>query len=932
MPRDGRTKRARLEKARKEQLQQESIIPAINQLNNQLLSNEQLAEIMKSEDVLNKVPNSVLMNQLEKRIDDELVKNFITEVQRTLLTYPNTVLGNVVRPWLPRNLLDVDYLVKHEPVLAMVMIVLRGQLFRQGIQIKRRFWGKCDNKSCAFEYEEKPTSLYGLSEKQFAKVGEPCDVCDKGTLWPPDKDQKTILKDFVRKVNHNKESLRKVAEQCENDLNIFDNMYLAIFKKYDYDEKDELVSVVREIVRLDPIVMLVSADERGVIGNRALTCLFHRNFIIQKYKQDQDNYQYTMIQDKMAKAGSDQVNTENPVTTLKCPICGETRLYPVWYVATRDGSLATLEQAFIENEIIYRNRYFPGTYYGYSPVLVAWTYATSLVDMTKYIYDYFRNQQIPRGMLAVPGSPESVKMAKNEAVNQLHQNKHSIPWFNIPMNSDGKATAMPTFIPFVNTLDELQYTAVRDEFRLRATALYGVSPFMQNDTTQGSGLNKEDLQLTVTNERIETNQGTWNTKEDATGVFEEITIQIGVTDWILELPPPMEQDQMAPLERKEKKMDLALKMKQLNYAADLPEDGLTDENDFLFTKMEQQQNPFDPNQSNLNSNYQQLFSANSFNQKPANQNNNNFQQQQDSVDNKRTENRNKPGETDYQDTRNVKKTINLFNEELLKIDPVDKLANELYEQLTKYYNQLILIYFASKFANRDPASVHQMELTDSIIQMLKTAEQEVQNFGQNFAHAAFNLGKLLVNFNDESSNFHDQMPNITITGLLSIGAKDDTAALRAYEQANGYREAFSNFNLDISNQFRELVRQSLTTDKKTIDQLVVSMQNIVPAEANKLYRIARTEVTRFSNEGRVLQYKEAEQEHETQFKYIWFVNHDDRLSKICRTIEERVPVNGVSLDELKDIVIQVQHEMMSTTWQASWLAHPNCRSRPIRKV
>jgi hypothetical protein len=110
------------------------------------------------------------------------------------------------------------------------------------------------------------------------------------------------------------------------------------------------------------------------------------------------------------------------------------------------------------------------------------------------------------------------------------------------------------------------------------------------------------------------------------------------------------------------------------------------------------------------------------------------------------------------------------------------------------------------------------------------------------------------------------------------------------------------------------------------------MQNIIPAEANKLYRIARTEVTRFSNEGRFLQYKEAEQEHETQFKYIWFVNHDDRLSKICRTIEERVPVNGVSLDELQNIVIQVQHEMMPPTWQASLLAHPNCRSRPLRKV
>ena len=185
----------------------------------------------------------------------------------------------------------------------------------------------------------------------------------------------------------------------------------------------------------------------------------------------------------------------------------------------------------------------------------------------------------------------------------------------------------------------------------------------------------------------------------------------------------------------------------------------------------------------------------------------------------------------------------------------------------------------------------------------------------------------MVESNDESN-----IPNLTINSLLGIGSENDTAALRAYEQSQSYKDAFSGFSMSVSDQFREIVRDSFTTDKKTIDQLVVAMQNIVPAEADKLFRIARTEVTRFSNEGRVLAYKKVEEDQEAEFKYIWFVNHDDRLSEICETIERRVPIEGVSIDELYRIVIQAQHDLMGSKWQASWLIHPNCRSRPLRKI
>ena len=79
-------------------------------------------------------------------------------------------------------------------------------------------------------------------------------------------------------------------------------------------------------------------------------------------------------------------------------------------------------------------------------------------------------------------------------------------------NNLGNGGKFVEFIDFMKSLDELQFTEQRDEFRRVIGSVYGVSPIFQNDASTGGGLNNEGLQITVTNNAVEKGQKNYNNK------------------------------------------------------------------------------------------------------------------------------------------------------------------------------------------------------------------------------------------------------------------------------------------------------------------------------------------------------------------------------------------------------------------------------------
>tara|TARA_R110001632_G_scaffold171988_1_gene291236 strand:- start:428 stop:1267 length:840 start_codon:yes stop_codon:yes gene_type:complete len=179
----------------------------------------------------------------------------------------------------------------------------------------------------------------------------------------------------------------------------------------------------------------------------------------------------------------------------------------------------------------------------------------------------------PKGILAVQtNNMESLVKYWKGVKEKLEQDPHYIPIMGI--ESDGGSKGSVEWIPFMNSLKEMDYTAVKEDLRTRISAFYGVSNIFMADSTASGGLNSEGMQILVTNRAVEMAQGVYNKY-----LFPFMMEQFGITDWRVQLLRSEEEDEMAVLRRREMEVTLAIQMKNLGFEVDMNEDG-----DFIFKK------------------------------------------------------------------------------------------------------------------------------------------------------------------------------------------------------------------------------------------------------------------------------------------------------------------------------------------------------------
>tara|TARA_R100000231_G_scaffold34602_2_gene30564 strand:- start:11973 stop:13604 length:1632 start_codon:yes stop_codon:yes gene_type:complete len=410
----------------------------------------------------------------------------------------------------------IIYHVTYQSVIARTCITqLKNEIFRRGYVWEEKFTARCGD--CAKEHKQAVTE---------------CVECGSTNLVKPDRNQLKYIKKLLDGyVNKGEQMFVDVLKEMEDDLNIMDDAYLIMVKEYYVDGNGDIrMHRIKEVYRGDPVSMHIYADENGERGSEGFTCLNHRNFI--------------------SKSMTDS-----------CEMCGS-ELHPVHYVNRANGK----EQYFIDGEVLHFSKYAPSRLYGQSPIMTLWNHITTLIAMENYVNSSYTKARMPRGILAVQTrNMESMKSFWRGVKEKMEQDPHFIPVMGI--EGEGKTGAVE-WVKFMDSLKEMDYIQVKEDLRDRIAAFYGVSKIFMADNSASGGLNNEGMQILVTNRAVEMAQTIWNEY-----VFPFMTMEFGITDWQLKLPPSEEEDEIAKLRKREIEVNVAASIKNLGFEVDMDDEG-----------------------------------------------------------------------------------------------------------------------------------------------------------------------------------------------------------------------------------------------------------------------------------------------------------------------------------------------------------------------
>jgi len=422
------------------------------------------------------------------------------------------------------------FAVAHENlILRTVISKLSQEIFRRGFYWEKKFLQKCDG--CGEEYNHEVLE---------------CSLCG-GQMRSPDVNQIIYPKWLLDQMNSMEQSFMHVLNEIERDLNIVDDAFLIIVKEYYVDPETSDIKFfrVKEVIRGDPIFMRIISDKRGVRGGRYKVCPLHR--------------------DQIAYPGQDDA----------CDICGN-NMQEAHY-ANMAGSGKT--QYYLDGEILHISKYNPSKLYGRSPVNTMWRQAMTLTAMDNYMYTSYQKRRSPKGIISVTtDNLESMKSFWKSVDEKMERDPHYIPKVGIESQT-GRGGVQ--WVKFMDTLEEMQYIAVRDELRNRIAAFFGVSSIFMIDSGKSGGLNNEGMQILVTNRAVEFGQKIYTDV-----LFPRMLGEMGVTDWKLTLYPNEEEDEITRLRRDEMEVNLAQRMMMLGYKPQLMEQG---DRDIRFTYREMNQ-------------------------------------------------------------------------------------------------------------------------------------------------------------------------------------------------------------------------------------------------------------------------------------------------------------------------------------------------------
>ncbi len=420
---------------------------------------------------------------------------------------------------------------KKVSILRTVNLKIKQELFRNGGSWQPRFAMKCSDESCGEEFEE-PV--------------DKCPRCNGNDFLKPSMIGKNDFEKVLASANLNNQNLLEIFDEIEEDLNTGDDAYLVTPKRILADPGEGRPMLwPTETFRGDPDLFRKVTDRKGIPGGKYWKCLRCR---------EDEGKPIVKVEEDREKARA-----------LKCDNGHE--LYEVFYVATNYQGMEPMYY-YIEGEVVHVSKYSPSKLYGFSPIITLYNESHSLFHMDRRIRMRFEKGRA-EGLILIPTKNETSLEKMKKRMKEEKQDDESYLGM---MAVDPDAKHQPTFLQLLGTFGDNQVLEIKQELKERIGSLYGVSLVFQADTSQGGGLNNEGIQITVTNRAIEKGQNIYNDK-----LLPFLMRQYGVIDWVWQLNPNEEQDQVADEDLKAKKIANARGYLELGYVNELMPNG-----DFTF--------------------------------------------------------------------------------------------------------------------------------------------------------------------------------------------------------------------------------------------------------------------------------------------------------------------------------------------------------------
>ena len=156
----------------------------------------------------------------------------------------------------------------------------------------------------------------------------------------------------------------------------------------------------------------------------------------------------------------------------------------------------------------------------------------------------------------------------------------------------------------------------------------------------------------------------------------------------------------------------------------------------------------------------------------------------------------------------------------------------------------------------------------------------------------------------------------------------DEDAIRALQSNSVQTNNYNELSTVLSTKLNQVIADSIV-EGRSIPSTVAEMQKVLNQETYKLTRIARTEMTNITNEGRLASYQKQEKIRKKPFRYTLVVASGARTCEAHRQLNSKIPAKGLLMNDL----IELQQSVGATygfTLRGNSLLHPNQRTVLMR--
>ena len=370
----------------------------------------------------------------------------------------------------------------------------------------------------------------------------------------PNKEEEKMIDHLLSYANENGEDLVEVFKQVETAANWSNLRTLLILKEYKKKDGEYVTSAIKQILHIDPLTVEPIKDKAGRLG-------------YEQYSNDGKTRKcYFSLKQRNALIYEEKSN-------------GQLNLQADYRVLTDNGYMY-----YNRTELIVKKK-FPA-----NPMFALKNKILAMIAQDKHIMNEYSEGKPTKKMLLFKGrNIEEVREALKEYSNAVRENPNKL--HPLMMGGVEGNQQLTEVIDLVKSLDEMQATEMRNEFRNAMGAPYGVSPVYQNDVSTGGGLNNEGLQISVTNEAIESNKDCYD--QFLKHIF---NVMLGVQDWEVRLYPNEEEDEAHIEDLLTKKIGNAEKILALGGDVEFVPDNKDKVYSFIYKKqsLEKKEEGFNP--------------------------------------------------------------------------------------------------------------------------------------------------------------------------------------------------------------------------------------------------------------------------------------------------------------------------------------------------